>query len=76
VQRLLGRRLKEAGVDLSPDRAMQALSTVRLVTFDLEGQPGRRGVAGGCADARLVLKALNLVDLRPPAPPEGEGTVM
>jgi transposase len=76
VQRLLGRRLKEAGVDLSPDRAMQALSTVRLVTFDLEGQPERRGVAGGCADARLVLKALNLVDLRPPAPPEGEGTVM
>src|SRR5512135_1908806 len=37
VQRLLGRRLEEAGVDLSPARAMQALSTVRLVTFHLEG---------------------------------------
>jgi transposase len=35
VQRLLGRRLQEAGVDLSPARAMQALSTVRLVTFRL-----------------------------------------
>jgi transposase len=76
VQRLLGRRLKEVEVDLSPERAMQALSTVRLVTFRLEGQPERRGVAGGCADARLVLKALKLVDLRPPAPPEGEETVM
>jgi transposase len=76
VQRLLGRRLKEAGMDLSPSRAMQALSTVRLVTFRLEGQPERRGVAGGCADARLVLKALKLVDPRPPAPPEGEETVM
>jgi transposase len=76
VQRLLGRRLKEAGVDLSPGRAMQALSTVRLVTFHLEGQPERRGVAGGCADARLVLKALNLVAQRPPAPPEGYETVM
>jgi transposase len=76
VQRLLDRRLKEAGVDLSPDRAMQALSTVRLVTFHLEGQPERRGVAGGCADARLVLKALNLVGQRPPAPPEGGETVM
>jgi transposase len=76
VQRLLGQRLKEAGVDLSPERAMQALSTVRLVTFRLEGQPERRGVAGGCADARLVLKALKLVDPRPPAPPEGEETVM
>ena len=76
VQRLLGRRLKEAGVDLSPARAMQALSTVRLVTFRLEGQPERRGMTGGCPDARLVLKALKLVDQRPPAPPEGEETVM
>ena len=76
VQRLLGRRLKEAGLDLSPARAVQALSTVRLVTFRLEGQADRRGVAGGCPDARLVLKALKLVDQRPPVPPEGEKTVM
>jgi transposase len=76
VQRLLGRRLKEAGVDLSPARAMQALSTVRLVTFRLEGQPERRGITGGCPDARRVLKALKLVDQRPPTPPEGEDTVM
>jgi transposase len=76
VQRLLGRRLNEAGTDLSPARAMQALATVRLVTFHLEGQPERRGLAGGCPDARLVLKALKLVDQRPPAPPEGEDTVM
>jgi transposase len=76
VQRLLGRRLNEAGVDLSPARAMQALATVRLVTFRLKGQPERRGLAGGCPDARLVLKALKLVDQRPPAPPEGEETVM
>ena len=76
VQRLLGRRLEEAGVDLSPGRAMQALSTVRLVTFRLEGQPERRGLAGGCPDARQVLKALKLVDQRPPVPPEGEETVM
>ncbi len=65
VQRLLGRRLKEAGVDLSPARALQALSTVRLVTFCLEGQPERRGMAGGCPDARLVLKG---TEARRPAP--------
>ena len=76
VQRLLGRRLTEAGVDLSPARAMQALATVRLVTFRLEGQPERRGLAGGCPDARLVLKALKVVDQRPPTPPAGEDTVM
>ena len=76
VQRLLGRRLKEAGVDLSPARAMEALSTVRLVIFRVESQPERRGVAGGCPDARLVLKAPKLVNQRPPAPPEGEDTVI
>jgi transposase len=76
VQRLLGRRLEGATVDLSPTRAMQALSTVRLVTFRLGGQPERRGISGGCPDARRVLKALKLVDLQPPSPPEGEITVM
>jgi transposase len=76
VQRLLGRRLQGAGVDLSPERALQALSTVRLVAFRLEGPVERRGITGGCPDARLVLKALKLVDQRPPAPPEGEETVM
>jgi transposase len=76
VQRLLDRRLEEAGVDLSAVRAMQALSTVRLVTFHLEGQAERRGITGGCPDARRVLKALKLVDQRPPVPPVGEETVM
>ena len=76
VQRLLGRRLSEAGVDLSPERALQALATVRLVTFRLEGPPERRGVSGGCPDARRVLKALKLVAQRPPAPPKGGETVM
>jgi transposase len=76
VQRLLGHRLAESGSDLSPGRALQALSTVRLVRFRLAGQGDRRGVSGGCPDARLVLKALKLVDQRPPVPPEGEETVM
>jgi transposase len=76
VQRLLHRRLEEAGVDLSPGRAMQALSTVRVVTFRCDDQPARRGVSEGSADARRVLKALKLVELRPPEPPEGEETVM
>src|SRR5262245_26884430 len=76
VQRLLGRRLEEAGLDLSPARAMQALSTVRLVTFRLECQGQRRWRAAGCAAARLVLKALKLLEHRPPAPPEGEESIL
>jgi hypothetical protein len=48
------------------------------VTLRLDDQPQRRGVSGGSADARRVLKALklNLTDLKPPPPPEGEETVM
>ena len=76
VQRLLGRRLEEAGIDFSAERAMEALSTLRLVTLRLEGQAERRGVSGGCPDARRVLKALKLAELNPPAPPAGETTVM
>jgi hypothetical protein len=64
VQRLLHRRLEEAGIDFSPGRAMQALATLRLVTLRLEDQPERRGVSGGCPDARRVLKAVGLTELK------------
>jgi transposase len=76
VQRLLERRLMEAGVDFSSERAMQALSTVHLVTLRLNGQDVRRGVNGGSPDARRVLRALKLSDLRPPEPPKGEESIM
>ena len=71
MQRLLGRRLEEAGVDFSVERAMEALSTIRLVTLRLEDQAERRGVSGGCPDARRVLKALKLTELKPPTAPHG-----
>jgi transposase len=76
VQRLLGRRLRDTGIDLSPAQAVQALSTIRLVTFRLDGQPERRGVAGGSQGARRVLRALKLRDLQPRTPPDGQETVM
>ena len=76
VQRLLGRRLEEGGIDFSAERAMEALETVRLVTFRLGARAERRGVSGGCPDARRVLKALKLTELAPPSPPAGEETVV
>jgi len=77
VQRLLDRRLQEAGIDFSATRALEALSTVRQVTFRVEGQAQRSGVAGGSPDAQCVLKALKVRDLRPPTPPADLGdTIM
>jgi transposase len=77
VQRLLDRRLRDAGIEFSSTRAMEALSTVRHVTSRVEGEGQRAGVAGGSPDARRVLKALKIGELRPPAPPaELAATVM
>jgi len=69
VQRLLDRRLRGAGLEFSSTRAMEALSTIRHVTFRVEGEGKRAGVAGGSPDARRVLKALKIGVLRPPTPP-------
>ena len=76
VQRLLHHRLEQAGIDFSAERAMQALSTLRLVSLRLDDQSERRGVSGGCPDARRVLKALGVTEFRPPDPPAHEKTVM
>ncbi len=67
LERLLERRLKEAGVDLSTPDALEAMSTIRAVTFRLPGQPVRRGTSSGSPRARQVLKALGITDLKPPS---------
>jgi transposase len=73
VQRLLERRLGGAKINLSADEALQALETIRVVTFRLDGQPPRRGVSTGSPRARQVVKALDITHLRPPTP-TGEET--
>jgi transposase len=74
LQRLLERRLKSAKINLSAEEALQALETIRVVTFRLQGQAPRRGVSTGSPRARQVLKALAIGPLRPPTPtgPETE----
>ena len=76
LHRLLERRLQEAGLDLSAPQALQAASTVRLVSFQLDGQPPRCGTSSGSPRARQVLKALGITDLKPPTPQTDEQTVM
>ena len=76
LERLLERRLKDAGADLSAPAALEALTTIRIVDFRLDGQPVRRGVSTGSPHARQVLKALGITDLRPPTPPKDQITVV
>ncbi len=75
IERMLERSLKRAKVKLSAQQALQALQTIRFVSFDINGQR-RTGVTQGSARARQVLKALKLTDSRPPTPPEGRETTM
>ena len=75
VERMLERALKDAGVPLSAQAALQALQTIRHVRFRVHGQL-RTGVTPGSPRARQVLKALRISDIRPPAPPEGEECTM
>jgi transposase len=70
LTRLLERRLKETGVTLSASQAIQAVSTIHLVRFHLDGQKARMGVSVGSGQARQVLKALGITETRPPSPPE------
>jgi transposase len=75
LQRLLQRRLAAAGMDLSPQRAMETLQTVRHVTFDIDGRR-RSGVSSPSPQAHQVLQALGLRHLRPPDPPPTQSSIM
>ena len=72
LTRVLERRLKDAGLTLSAEQALQALSTIRLVNFKVGGGSVRSGVSVGSAGGRLVLKALGIVKTKPPVPPQTE----
>jgi transposase len=75
LQTLLQRRLDEAGVALSAEQALQALETIRHVSFQVHDET-RSGISAKNPRARQVLNALKITELRPPCPPAGETTVM
>jgi transposase len=75
VQRLLERRLDDAGVDLSATQALQTVETVRLVNFRVDSKR-RRGVSTPSGRARQVLKAVGITETGPPTPPEGPAELM
>jgi hypothetical protein len=76
LERLLERRLKEANVDLSAPTALEAVSTIRRVQFQMPDSPPRQGTSRGSPRAAQVLSALKITDRSPPPPPEGQDTVL
>ena len=76
LTRVLECRLKDAGVDLSTEEALQALSTIRLVSFKVGPVSARTGVSAGSPRARQVLQALGIEEMKPPTPPEGEQVIV
>jgi transposase len=74
LDRILERALREAKANLSSTAAWQALATIRHVSLRVNGDL-KTGVTPGSGQARQVLKALKITDVRPPAPPAGDETV-
>ncbi len=72
LHRALDKKLKAAGLDLSPPQALEALRTVRVVDIALGTGQSKRGVTCGSGRCAPILKALEMTDLEPPEPPKGK----
>ena len=70
LQKALDKKLKAAGLDLSPPQALQALRTVRVVDIALGHGQTKRAVTRGSQRCGPVLKALRVSELEPPEPPQ------
>lgn len=75
LDRILERKLRDAKSTLSSTGAWEALKTIRLIQFRVDGQH-RSTMTPGSAHARHVLKVLGLKDLAPPTPPAGDETAV
>jgi transposase len=75
LDRMLERKLRDAKSTLSATNAWEALKTVKLVQFRIDGKL-RTTLTPGSTHARHVLKALGLTEVDPPSPPPGDETTM
>lgn len=75
LDRMLERKLREAKSTLSSTTAWEALKTIKLVRFRIDGEL-RSTVTPGSVHARHVLKVFGLTEIAPPSPPAGDETTM
>jgi transposase len=76
LHRMMEKKLKAAGLDLSATEALRVLRTVRLVEFTLGRGQSKRAVTRGSSRTAAILAALGITDLDPPTPPAEAPTVM
>jgi Transposase DDE domain len=76
LHRAVEKKLKAAALDLSATQALTALKSVRLVEIDLGNGTTKRSVTRGTQRAASVLRALEISELDPPAPPQPGQTIM
>ena len=69
LKHAIGRKLKQAGLDLSAEEALGALATVQLLDLELPEGESKRLVTRGSRRAQQVLQALGIRDRRPPGDP-------
>jgi len=76
LHRAIEKKLKAAGLDLSATEALAALKCIRVVEFYLGGGPPKKSVTRPTQRAAAVLRALGIINLDPPVPPQANQTVM
>ncbi len=69
LKHAIGRKLQQAGLDLSAEEALGALATVQLLDLELPEGESKRLVTRGSRRAQQVLQALGIRDRRPPGGP-------
>ena len=69
LKHAIGRKLQQAGLDLSAEEALGALATVQLLDLELPQGESKRLVTRGRRRAQQELKALGISDRRPPGDP-------
>ncbi len=69
LKHAIGRKLEQAGLDLSAEEALGALATVQLLDLELPEGESKRLVTRGSRRAQQVLQALGIRDRHPPGDP-------
>ena len=64
LQRALEKKLKASGLNLSAEKALEALKTIHVVDIKV-GSEHKRGVTTGRQRARQVVQALGISKLEP-----------